>query len=54
MIGKPPETMLRSVVHAVTRSHVEVHDLCCPDCKGKEASFAVVAMAADSQLRMRH
>lgn len=37
-----------SVVSAVTRSHVEVHDPCC-----KGASSPVVLMSVDSQLRMR-
>lgn len=62
----PLETMLRSMVCADARGHV---DICCPWChqkpcgsswsmfpltvKGKEASFAMVLMTVDSQLRMR-
>ena len=57
--------MLRSVAHAdtgdqldivfyaVTRNHVEVHELCSCCAKGKEGSFAVVSMTTFSQLRKR-
>lgn len=38
------------MVHADTRDHVEVHD---PDVKGREATFAVTTMTADSQVRMK-
>lgn len=40
-----PETMRISVVYAVSRNHVLVHDSC---------SFAVVLMTSDSQLGKRN
>jgi hypothetical protein len=62
----PPKAMGMSTVCAATWSHVNVHGLCCSQkpcghpwsllsltVKGKHASFAMVAMIADSQLRMR-
>jgi hypothetical protein len=51
------EAMLRSVFYTATRdnanvcSHVEVHAPI--ECKGQGATFAVVAMTADSQLGKR-
>lgn len=38
---------------AVARNHVEVHNPCPPLTEGKEATFAMVLMTADSQLRKR-
>ena len=57
------ESMLQSIIHAITKGHINVCALCSlqKPCgspwsltvKGKEGSFAVVLMNADSWLRMR-
>lgn len=52
----PPETVWISVVHAITRSHAEVREwqVLWLTVKGKEASFAVASMTADSPWRKEH
>lgn len=60
-ISLAQETILRSVAHADARAHVKVHGPCChqKSCgsprsilqlavKGKEVTFSVVLMTADS------
>lgn len=50
----PTETVLISMVHATTGNLVEVYDPCSmllPAATGKEASFAVALMTAESELK---